>query len=220
MLSLAPFKTIIDISQPVHRKTACFPGDKPFSFDMTVTFEQSSVINLSAFSMSPHVGTHVDAPGHIKGSMSDSFNMVGQMELNPFVGEALVIDISPFTGPIEWSHISHLLPQDSKGIERLLIKTQKKIRYEVFESDYAYLSRELATILAERGLRLFGLDAPSLDDQKSKTLDAHHALDLGGLVWLENLDLSEVDAGTYFLVALPIKFMELEASPVRAVLLV
>jgi Predicted metal-dependent hydrolase len=64
-----------------------------------------------------------------------------------------------------------------------------------------------------------GLDTPSVDHVKAKNLSAHNILDKGGLVWLENLDLTRVTEGLYQLIALPLKFMELEASPVRAVLL-
>ena len=54
---------IIDISQPISSRAACFPGDTPFSRQVTVSY-QDSVVNLTAITMSPHVGTHADAPVH------------------------------------------------------------------------------------------------------------------------------------------------------------
>jgi arylformamidase len=95
----------------------------------------------------------------------------------------------------------------------------QNIRYEVFEEEYAFFETDLVKELAERGVKLLGIDAPSADHVRSKTLEAHHELDRAGMVWLENLDLSNAREGEYYLIALPIKFMELEASPVRAVLL-
>ena len=73
--------------------------------------------------------------------------------------------------------------------------------------------------MGQLGFVLVGLDTPSVDHIRSKELATHNVLDRHGLVWLENLDLRAVEEGEYFLVALPLKFMDLEASPVRAVLL-
>ncbi len=73
--------------------------------------------------------------------------------------------------------------------------------------------------LSALGVGLVGIDTPSVDHVRSKGLSAHHALLDAGMSWLENLDLTQVEAGEYFLIALPLKLTELEASPVRAVLL-
>jgi arylformamidase len=73
--------------------------------------------------------------------------------------------------------------------------------------------------MAMRGVRMIGIDTPSVDHIESKNLETHHQLLERDMLWLENLDLTQVSEGEYFLVALPLKFMELEASPVRAILL-
>ena len=75
-----------------------------------------------------------------------------------------------------------------------------------------------AAALAARGLRLLGVDAPSVDERESKTLDVHHALFGGGASILENLDLRDVPEGRYELIALPQRLVGLDAAPVRAVL--
>ncbi len=210
-----PFR-IIDISQPIQSDSACFPGDTPFSRAITVSHQESNVINLTALTMSPHVGTHVDAPVHVRGSMDSSVETVGSMSLDAFVGIAEVIDIAPFTGAIKPEHVADLIKTKAT---RLLIRTSNQIRYQVFEEFYAFLSLELVDWLYERGVRLVGLDTPSMDDSESKTLCAHHGLLAKDIYWLENLDLTAVPLGVYFLVAAPLKFMELEASPVRALLI-
>ncbi len=210
-----PFR-IVDISQPIKSDSACFPGDTPFSREVTVSHHESKVINLTALKMSPHVGTHVDAPVHVRGSMDSGNETVGSMSLEPFVGLVEVIDIAPFAGAIKPEHIeAHLKTKAT----RLLIRTSHQIRYQVFEDNYAFLSTEVVDWLHERGTRLVGLDSPSVDDTQSKTLCAHHGLLARDIYWLENLDLTAAACGEYFLVAAPLKFMELEASPVRALLL-
>ncbi|MCE3234701.1 MAG: Kynurenine formamidase [Vampirovibrio sp.] len=218
---------IIDISQPVSRTTACFPGDVPFSREVTVSYESSQVINLCAFTMSPHVGTHADAPVHIYGDMNQpgpQTETIGQVGLSPFIGQATVVDVSPWDGPIAWEQVAEPLSLYKVFPQRILFKTANAIRHDVFEDQYAHFTPGLIAELAKRGVVLVGLDTPSVDAVDSKTLETHHALLTAGMSWLENLDLTGVSVQhhqpqDYFLVALPLKLMELEASPVRAVLL-
>lgn len=210
---------IIDISQPVTSKTACFPGDVPFSRSITLTYEDTKIVNLSSFTTSPHVGTHTDAPSHIKGSYADSDDLIGAADLTPFVGDAIVVDLSPYRGEIIWEQVQPLLEGVKVLPERILFKTQKEIRNEVFEDEYAYFSPGLIKELSQRSIRLMGIDTPSVDHVRAKTLIAHNALHNASMVWIENLDLTAVESGLYWLIALPLKYMELEASPVRAVLL-
>jgi arylformamidase len=80
------------------------------------------------------------------------------------------------------------------------------------------LDRSVATRLTERGLRLLGVDAPSVDARHSTQLEVHHALFGGGAYVLENLDLRGVHTGHYELIALPQRLAGLDAAPVRAVL--
>jgi arylformamidase len=72
--------------------------------------------------------------------------------------------------------------------------------------------------LVGRGMRLLGVDAPSVDPKDSKTLPVHNMLFSGNAYILENLDLRRVPTGAYELIALPLKLMALDAAPVRAVL--
>jgi len=220
------FEKIIDISQPVDEKSACFPGDTPFSRKVTLSYESSKIINLTALTMSPHVGTHADAPVHIKGSLSpdstaDSKNdtTAGAMSLAAFIGPVAVIDLAPSKAGIAASMVKEKLKAVSERVKRVLFKTADTINFEVFEDDYSYIESDTAELLGQLGFVLVGLDTPSVDHIRSKELSTHNVLDRHGLVWLENLDLRAVEEGEYFLVALPLKFMDLEASPVRAVLL-
>ncbi|HEY9688196.1 MAG TPA: cyclase family protein [Coleofasciculaceae cyanobacterium] len=221
---MMPAFEIIDISQPVSRATACFPGDVPFSRELTLSHADSGVINLCSFTMSPHVGTHADAPVHVRGDLNQTGETIGQLPLLPFIGPALVVDVSPCTEAITWSHVASQLDSRQKLPPRILFRTARQIRYDVFENAYAWFSTDLVTALAARGVILVGLDTPSVDPVDSKTLETHHALLSHGMSWLENLDFSSLTVdlekpAEFFLVALPLKMMELEASPVRAVLL-
>jgi arylformamidase len=214
---------IIDISQPVSETTACFPGDTPFSLKVKVSYESSHVLNLSAITMSPHVGTHADAPVHVRGTMDGAQGVtaesIGTVPLEPFVGPATVIDLSPHRGAIERTDVEKILSERKIPPSRVLFKTLTKIRYHVFENAYAFLTPDLIDLLADSGVCLIGLDTPSVDHIDSKGLESHHKLLERKISWLENLDLTEAYGKDYFLMALPIKLMQAEAAPVRAVLL-
>jgi arylformamidase len=210
---------IIDISQPIDSTTACFPGDVPFSKQITVSYQQSNVINLTALTMSPHVGTHADSPVHIRGDMNEQWGMADGMPLEPFVGTALVLDLAPTTGVIQLDLLKDQLDERRELPARVLFRTANEIRYDKWEGTYSYFSVDLIQYLSSRGCVLMGIDTPSVDHIDSKELQAHNALFNANMCWLENLDLTKVSEGEYTLIALPLKFRELEASPVRAVLL-
>lgn len=213
------YKRIIDISRPVEPNTACFPGDVAFRRAVTLTYEQTKIVNLTAFTMSPHVGTHADAPSHIKGDLHADKDMVGALPLEPFVGSCRVFDLAPFNGELTTAMVDAQWNSIGTLPERVLFRTQAKVNHCVFESASSFFSAQLVHELARRGVRLMGIDTPSVDNTESKTLEAHHALDQAHMCWLENLDLSAVKAGDYFLIAMPLKFTELEASPIRAALI-
>lgn len=217
--AISNYSRIIDISLPVDSKSACFPGDTPFSRNITLAYKDSGIVNLTSLTMSPHVGTHADSPVHIKGDLDESTGMASHLPLDSFVGPARVIDLAPFNEGITAEQFLNKINGVEKLPPRILFKTCHQIRYQVWEEQYSYFTVELVEALHSKGVVLAGIDTPSVDHAESKTLDAHHRLDEFNSVWLENLDLTKVDEGNYFLIALPIKFVELEASPVRAVLL-
>ncbi len=213
-----PFE-ILDISQPITSKSACFPGDTPFSKQVMVHHAVSQVMNLTQFTMSPHVGTHADAPVHLQGDLATQAGTIGHVGLSPFIGPCFVLDIGSWPHAITLEQVLPLLPMEAPLPERILFKTTETQRHTVFEDQYAYFDVDLIEHLGELGVKLVGLDTPSVDHIASKALPVHHTLLQHDMAWLENLDLTEIETGPYFLIALPLKLMELEASPVRAVLL-
>jgi arylformamidase len=225
---IPPSFSIIDISQPISSLTACFPGDIPFSQTVTVDYAHSGVMNLTAFTMSPHVGTHADAPVHVHGNLQQptlGSDTIGQLPLSPFIGPAAVLDLSPWTEAICWEQVEPLLKKWPNIPPRLLLKTQSANRYDRFQPPYAWPGTDLVENLAALGIVLIGIDTPSVDHVDSKHLETHHALIKAGIVWLENLDLTDAPTQVKtenppFLIALPLKMMDSEASPVRAALLI
>jgi arylformamidase len=225
---------IFDISQPISSKTACFPGDVPFSAKVTQSFAESKIVNLTAITLSPHVGTHTDSPAHVMGDLSNPDHMAGALPLDPFVGIAVVLDVSPMesggiTGarlieamaPMEAQkkHLEETYKKEHPWPFRYLIKSQQKSHPEQFKSEYPYLTPDAVELLYSRGAKLIGVDTPSIDDVNAKDLVVHRMMIEYKIYWLENLDLSSIEPRAYFLVAAPVKLMETEAAPVRAILI-
>ena len=85
--------------------------------------------------------------------------------------------------------------------------------------DFQSLSPELVHSLADQGVRLIGIDTPSVDPSDSKALESHQALFERNLSVLEGIVLDQVPEGIYSLIALPLRLKDADASPVRAILL-
>lgn len=202
---------IHDISVLVRPGTPEWPGDAPFTCGWTCRLADGASVNLSHTAGSPHVGTHADAPLHVR----DGAPASDALPLAPFIGEALVLDVSD-AAPGELP----LAEDDPRlaGCTRLILRTGRSIADGSFPGAWPALSPATAAALARRGVQLVGVDAPSVDDRESKTLDVHHALFDSGAYVLENLDLRGVAAGRYELIALPQRLAGLDAAPVRALL--
>lgn len=202
---------IRDISVLVRPGTPEWPGDMPFSCGWTCRLADGASVNLSHLGGSPHVGTHADAPLHVR----DGAPASDELPLEPFLGEALLLDVRDApAGPLALGADDPRLA----GCTRLLLRGGRSIADGRFPGDWPTLSVPTAAALAKRGLRLVGVDAPSVDERESRTLDVHHALFDGGAYVLENLDLRGIAPGRYELVALPQRLAGLDAAPVRALL--
>jgi arylformamidase len=203
--------TLRDISITLAAGTPEWPGDTPYSCGWTWQIAEGASVNVSAYTTSPHCGTHADAPLHVR----DGWPAADAMPLEVFAGAARVVTVDPAPRTLELSDIPAL---GVGRIERLLLRTSCSIAGGTFPVAWPVLSLEAVSALMERGLRLLGVDAPSVDPRESKELPVHQALFAGRAYILENLDLRGVADGTYDLIALPVKLAGLDAAPVRAAL--
>lgn len=203
-------KKLWDISPPIAPDTPPFPGDEPYSQRWTARIGPGCPVNLSAITMSPHVGAHADAPLHY----ADGERPIGAVALEPYLGPCRVIhaiDRGPLIRPEHLAHAVEALPA------RVLVRTCVAAPV-AWSSEFASFAPETIVWLAGLGVKLVGIDSQSVDPADSKTLDSHHELLRHDLRVLENLVLDAVPAGDYELIALPLKLAQACASPVRAVL--
>ena len=203
--------TIRDISIALGEATPEWPGDTPFSCRWSWEVARGDSVNVSEIRSSPHVGTHADAPLHVH----DGWPASHEFPLEPFLGRATVISIDPDLVTIEPPQLVGL---PDGPIERLLLRSDRSIAGGIFPDSWPALSIASARILLGRGLRLLGVDSPSVDSRTSSALEIHKVLFGAGAYNLENLDLRGVADGDYELVALPVKLLSADASPVRAIL--
>ena len=201
---------LYDISPPIRPGIPVWPGDTPYRADSAWAIARGASVNVAAITTTPHLGAHADAPFHVE----DGAATVDRLSLEPFLGPCRVVAVPP--EPL--IRPEHLGGIDLADPPRLLLKTGSVLPSDGFPERFSALSPELARALGEAGALLVGLDTPSVDPFDSKDLPAHHALVAGGVVNLEGLVLDEVPPGLYELVALPLRLVGLDASPVRAVL--
>jgi arylformamidase len=204
---------IWDISEPLSPATARFPGDTQFARRWVMRKAQGDSCNVSTLELSAHCGTHADAPLH----WDDAGGDIASADLAAYCGRCRVVDLRGHGDP-PLVRAAELTPALLQGAQRLLIRTSERHDATRFLARFTALGPEAAGVLAAAGIRLVGIDTPSMDHATSKDLAAHHVLRRGGVVLLENLDLSGVPAGDYELLALPLKIVGGDASPVRAIL--
>jgi arylformamidase len=98
------------------------------------------------------------------------------------------------------------------------VRTYRQFTLAQFDTQLTGFDPTCVQLLADLGVQLIGTDSASIDPSDSKALPSHQVIRLRGLRVLENLLLDEVPEGDYELIALPLKLMTADASPVRAVL--
>lgn len=205
---------IHDISRPVHEGLPVWPGDTPYAFDFVARIADGSSVNVGRVRMSVHTGTHADAPLHFEDGAADAASVA----LEPYVGPAVVARVEPASRGIVPTDLPEGLDELLPAAPRLLLRTYGQ-RPTAFDEGMAHATVELADWLGARGVCLLGLDSDSMDAFASKELPAHKRLMRHGIAILEGIDLSRVEDGRYELVALPLRLVGADASPVRAVLI-
>ena len=204
-------RRIWDISPAIGPGFPVFPGDAPFALRWTWSIGPGCPVNVSELVLSPHTGSHTDAPLHYDAAGA----AIADVPLDLYLGRCRVvhaIDAGPLVEP---RHVEAAL---QGAPERVLIRTAQRARIDAWDPGFAAIAPATVDRLHASGVRLIGVDTPSLDPADSKTLDSHQRVRAHGMAILEGIVLDDVPAGDYELIALPLKIRGGDASPVRAVL--
>ena len=204
-------KRLWDISPPIAADSPLFPGDTGYSQQWTAQIGPGCPVNISAMTMSPHIGAHADAPLHYGPGAAS----IGDVVLEPYLGPCRVMHTIGCGALVKPEHLRALISADMPP--RVLVRTCTKAP-TAWSPEFAAFAPETIAWLASLGVLLVGIDSQSVDPADSKTLDSHQQLLKHNVRELENLVLDDVPAGDYELIALPLKLTTADASPVRAVL--
>ena len=200
---------MIDITRVLKTKYPTWPGDIDFKLKDTANMRDGSPVNIMAIKTTTHVGTHLDAPYHYQ----NEGDKLGTIPLELLIGDAQVLHALAYDN-VPAEAVSHFdtLP------ERILFFTGEPDVWPEFPENFTALTPELVHALAERGVKVVGIDSPSVDRFNSKDLPVHNACAETGIYIVEGLNLQGVDEGRYHLICLPLNLPDADASPVRAVL--
>jgi arylformamidase len=204
---------IVDISQSVSPGMEVWPGDPPVEVTAVMRVSAGDPANVSGLRLGTHTGTHIDPPAHF----FDDAPGADALPLGALIGDAVVADVAGAPGPLGGPDLEAIIPP---GTVRLLLKTEGRA------VSGPALSAEGAAWLVERGVRLVGIDGPSIEAPadvpgaaEGPAYPVHTTLLRAGVVIVEGLDLSSVAPGGYELVCLPLKLVGGDGAPARAVLI-
>lgn len=202
---------IYDISMTIHEGMTVYknkPEKKPKITNRS-NFQTSSAYE-SSIEMDMHTGTHIDAPLH----MIENGETMDLYPIERYVAKAKVIDLTHVEAAITKEELEKF---DIQKNDFLLLKTRNS-SVEEFDYDFVYLEKTGAEYLANIGIQGVGIDA--LGIERAQPDHETHKLLLGKhIMIIEGLRLKDIEPGEYILVALPIKILETEAAPARAILI-
>ena len=201
---------IYDITPPISPCLQVWPGDTPLTREVLLDMKRGDNITLSSLRATVHLGAHADAPSHYDAEGA----AIDQRELSYYLGPCQVIRVAAERGSL----VSPEAIQTPIHAERILLATDTFPDPTQFNEDFAALSSALVDMLHGAGVCLIGIDTPSVDLFASRELLAHKTMLRYDMAILEGLALDGVPEGIYELVALPLKLVGFDASPVRAVL--
>jgi arylformamidase len=188
---------IYDISPPISERLRVWPGDTPPSREVLCDLRHGDTMTLSTLHATVHLGAHADAPSHY----SADAPAIDARSLDFYLGACQVLRVAA-----------------ERGTRLAVSATGTFPDPEHFSEDFTALTPELVENLHGRGVRLIGIDTPSVDLFDSKDLPAHKTFLRLDMAILEGLVLHDVPEGVYELIALPLKLVGFDASPVRAIL--
>ncbi len=198
----------IDISRPLGPATRVWPGDHTVEVQTKRSAAGDITWRVSRLALSVHAGTHLDAPAH----MLPGAPGIGDFPPALGCGPVRVVDTAG-------AAVDEAAARQARGAERVLFRTGTSPAGREFEGPFAFITAAAARIMADGGVRLVGIDTPSVDAFGDEAAPAHRILFTAGIYLLENLDLAAAPAGEYRLWVTPLPLGDLDASPVRPWLL-
>ncbi len=202
-----------DVSVQIRSDMHVYEGDPAVEIFPSSSISKGDNFNILRLSISTHTGTHIDAPLHFMAGGKT----VEQIPFDLLMGAALVVDVDK--ADVITPEI--LQDQNLKGVKRILFRTRNSAlwKHRNFQKEFVYISGEAAAYLVDAGTGLVGIDYLSVEKFGSADHVTHRTLLSAEVVVLEGLNLSEVTAGIYEMICLPLPVHNGDGAPCRVVLL-
>jgi len=208
---------IYDVTVPISNELPTWPDDPSVQVTVWRSLSSGDGANVSMLKFGAHTGTHVDAPAHfIEGAAK-----IESLPLDILIGEAQVVEVPNDLFVIDEEFaMAHCAP----GTTRIVFKTRNSAFWNEskleFHTDFTYLDLKAAEKLVECGIKLVGIDYLSIEKFGSPKHETHLALLSHGVVILEGLNLTDIPAGQYELICLPLRLRTTkgDGAPARVVL--
>lgn len=212
---MLPEPRLIDVSLPLRNGMPEWAGRRMLDIS-SYSATPADRSNVSRVALTTHTGTHVDAPRHF---IHDGPTL-DDVPLERWVGPCYVADLSAAQPRIEPADLETAgIPPDT---ERLVIKTRNSELWhsspDTFVEDFVALSPAGAGWVLERGIRLVAIDYLSIGPFDDDIVTVHRLLLGAGVLAVEGLDLSGVDAGRYELLCFPLRIAGSDGAPARVAL--
>lgn len=224
-METADGRRVWDISPPLTPGLAVFPGDTPLERELLARRETGDSVTLSTLRATVHLGAHVDAPLHYGTGAA----AIDDVPLDRLLGPCRLVRPSRDDtrgGRLSAAELAAALDRLAEALDggrsalpsRVLVATGSHPDPTRWTDEFTALAPEAVDWLAAAGVRTVGIDTPSIDPPDSAELPAHAAVLRHDMTIVEGLALEGVPEGDYELIALPLRLVGFDGSPVRAVL--
>ncbi len=205
---------LYDVTVPFSTELPVYPGDPAVQITQIASLAAGDICTVSHLSFGSHTGTHVDPPAHFVAGMAT----LDELSLDVLIGPVRVVDV----GEIAAIDVATIDAANLAGVERVLFKTRNSRLWQAgpqeFAKDFVYLETTAAERLVELGVKLVGIDYLSIEKFNFEQPTTHYALLGNNVVIVEGLNLTDVAAGEYELICLPMKIKNGDGGPARVVL--
>jgi len=207
-----PFGRLVDLTLTLRR------GQRGVDWETARTFERDGW-NARTLHLYSHCGTHMDAPVHFAAGPGT----IDQIPLDRLIGPAWVVRIPnlPPRALIEITHLGTVASQFQPG-DSLLLHTGWSAHSNnpaLYRDGLPRVSEPLARWCVERGVKILGVEPPSVADVNHlpEVTLIHKVLLGGGVVIVEGLtNLDQLAGPKTFFAALPLKIEGGDGCPCRA----
>ena len=210
---------VIDLTHYISEDMPVYPGTEPPKLAPANTYEKDG-FKETLITMFSHTGTHMDPPAHL----FEGRTTLDEFDVSQFVGKALVIDCRDLNEGdcITIDKINAVKDKADKAEFLLfMLGWDKRWGTDDYFKDYPYIDEEVTDYIIKQKKKGVGLDVIGIDPIPDENLTIHKKLFVNNeIVVIENLmNLDLVGDDLFTFCALPLKHVNGDGSPIRAIAL-